>query len=231
MKTYTACAGVLAAIAALPGFAIADSQDVRITGIIQPRACVSSIVGAENLNYGEIDVKDLQPDAYTVLQERQAGLQITCAAATKFAFIATNDQPNTLAGGDESTSGFGLAPVTLLESEVYAAGLGLQEGSGAKIGGFTIKFGKAELNGSQGVNIRQDADTSNPPVWKLETRGMVFYDRPMRVSWGVSGSIPAAIQTLNVPLRVQPYINKASSLSVAQPITLAGKVGIEMIYL
>ena len=230
MKRLPACACALSIFSLASGLVLAESLNIRLTGTIQPSACAVTLTGVDNLDYGTINPADLQLDAYTRLEAKQTNFAVNCPVPTHIAFKAVNGQPGTLAGSTEEESGFGLAPDEAIPESGLAAGLGLQEGSTSKIGGFTLRFGRPVLNGGQGVNIARDEVSDNPRTWRLALHGSMFWHAPTLVTWGVIGAIPARIETLTAPLIVQPYINKAAELNLAEPIPLAGKISIEVVY-
>lgn len=231
-----ACALAVLSATALP--AMAESVDVRVIGTIAPTACTPTLSGGGTIDYGSINPDTLSATDFTVLDEKQLTMTITCDAPAKIAVQSYNKRPNTLAGATELT-GDNSAPApagVLLFNTVSIPVVGLGLDGDAKIGGYGIRVvtDTALADTVAVTNIQTSDKTFASWGNKALNAGSLYYAKtvPIFTSWAPTGTTsPVAFKTLTATLGIQAYINKTSELDLTKPVRLDGLTTIELIYL
>lgn len=231
-----ACALTVLALASLP--VMAESVNVAVVGTITPSACTPVLGGGGTIDYGSISPDTLSATAYTVLPIKSLPINITCDAPAKIAIRAINGRPESVAGASEGTVGYAISPVDLMG--VSANGMrvaGLGKSGGQRIGGYTSNILRSSVLVDDVVADTISRDGTNG-AW-TGARGAAIGGPPLfhftqsqHISWAATGTLePIAFTTLTALIRVQPYLNKTSELTVDKPVTLDGLTTIELVYL
>lgn len=215
---------------ALAGSSYADSFDVKVTGVINPAACVATISGGDTIDYGTIPQASLSAANYTELAEKQTGFTIVCDGPTKVALQAVDNRAGTAANPKSTLTMAGLnvsASTTLL-------GLGTDP-SGNNIGSFAVSIASGVTTDTEStVDSLQSQD--NGTTWSKAAANipalMPVASGNQLVAFAKAGeTTPLAFTTLSGTLRVQAGIAPTSTLDLSQPVVLDGSVTVEMKYL
>lgn len=233
----TACA--LAMLSTTASMALAaNSINIEVAGVIKPAACTPTLGDGGVVDYGNIGMNTLSVDHYTVLDEKELNVSVTCDALAKIALKLVNNQPadNAAGAGAAQTSGFALKPaeVTFKSKNSYVAGLGLA--GPTKIGGYNAYLDLTSFTSSDGANdLKRDIifrDASKPTVWNKSTNGNLMNSYVEHLTVAKTGTlVPEAFKTMTGKMKVQAYISRTSDLDLSQEIKLDGKSTIELVYL
>ncbi|WP_150714182.1 DUF1120 domain-containing protein, partial [Pseudomonas fluorescens] len=127
MKKYLAAISATALISVAPFALAASSTELTVTGFITPSACEMSLSSGGIIDVGDLQMKDLNPTTFTLVNATPLELAVACDAPALFAINAIDNNPGTSWNG----SGYGLGLV----------------GDDIKLGGFTPAITRVTADG------------------------------------------------------------------------------------
>lgn len=201
-------------------------------------AC-SLIVDSTSIDYGAINSNELSNYSYTILPEKNINFTVQCdSGKTAIALQTFNQIERSLAPNkQEGVSGYGIPPVHLLNNNMMAGGLGNTQ-EGVPIGGYAIALDLDSLyidNKAERVQpISGNASCGDQNIiWQHSNGDLLPNDSSNKIiSWAKLGSLqPAFFSNINGKIKIQAFINKASSLTVNKGIQFKGRSIIELCYL
>jgi len=205
--------------------ALAESVDLRVTGVISPVACKPKLLGAGTIDYGVIKTDTVSATDYTQLDEKTLDFSINCEAPVKMAIVASDRRFNTSVGEQRP-----YAAVNPTNTATALYGLGLD--GAAKIGGYSLTI-KPDSILADNVKVSPIQRDANYPNW--DTRGaggLQNWYAPREISFAKPGTdVPISFTNLTAKLAVKALINKGSELNLTKPVTLNGLATIELVYL
>jgi type 1 fimbria pilin len=207
---FTATVLALAIATAAPS-AFAQSADLEITGKIYPGACTIELGGGGIIDLGRINVKDLKPEGANPLPPVELPVTVSCESEVRYALDGTDNTEESahLLGG----YGLGLTP------------------DDEKIGQVILWFGDATADG---VAAYKTVSTSNGQFWNDSTSmGRVLKPGDLMGFSAVEGvqTGPSPIKLLQASMRVDPFINGSSGLTIEDEVPVNGSVTIDLKYL
>lgn len=212
----------------------AESVDLAVSGTIAPASCTPLLASNGEINYGQIKGDALDQNNYNLLESRQLAFTLTCSAPAAVALRAISARiGSTVTEGSEGSRGFAPAPIALFgqaAGTIPAAGLGYYD-TNKKIGGLAARLISADTQ-ADSKQVSQLVSNNNGASWTAATAGAPLLLNDGLTSWGTAGSqTPVPFTQLTGNMEVQPYLDKASNLSLTRAIELDGLVTFEVVYL
>lgn len=226
---YPVCLAMLCA-AGSAGVRAADSFSINVTGKIMPAACVVSIEGGGNFDYGLIDKKSLVGSTNKILPVKSAGLTISCPAPTKLGLRGSDNRDGTQIEPNVPAL---LFPGALFGKYTWqnAFGLGLDP-SGNPVGLWTAHLTSLSTESEPTVKHIYGRP---PGSWSdLSPEFTFFNGNYAAVVHSVSRpdeTTPLAFTTLQATLEVRAAINRPHNLDLSRPVALDGSMTVELVYL
>lgn len=211
----------------LAGPALADSVTLRITGSIQPAACLPTVVGVDSqnsLDYGKIAVPDLDDHKYKRLPDKFVTLLVTCDAPTRVALNFLDNRAESMILGLSSS----LGPY----GDLGAYGLGLHNDK--RVGGYVIV---PELTATADGRDVTPAWSAVPGKWNhysSSDAANAMLRPTVAHTWtsgnGVTAS-PDAFQQITQKFTIKAALNRKTKLQpITGPIQIDGQATISLVY-
>jgi len=224
---------VFAVLAFGPGSVwAAESAELTVKGKIIPVACTPVFANGGAIDYGSIDSKKMSKTDFTVLDQKQIDFSINCGAPVKAAFGLVAGKPDTLAGVDAETNGFGTTTVNLFDlgNPVLATGIGT-DAKGGKIGGMAINLKQGNVKGDGVDRDLLEAAKADKPTFDKKDDSKTLGSHGLYTVAETGSVVPVAFTALTSTLDVQAFLNKTDALDMSQAIELDGLVTFEVKYL
>lgn len=193
--------------------AFAESAEVSITGRIFPGACTVSLGNGGVVNLGDINTRQLDPDAATTLDPVALSLTVVCESPVRFAFQGTDNT-----GDTSAVQGMWF-------------GLGLTN-AGEKIGGARLLVGQVTADGDAAHGTESE---DNGATWKVSgsagesnvigQTNLQGFAKTAGVDTG-----PDPIRTLNGTVEVIARIVPLNELTIGDEVLINGSVTLDLIY-
>ncbi|CAI8755799.1 MULTISPECIES: DUF1120 domain-containing protein [Pseudomonas] len=216
MKKTTWMAAV--AVAVLPTLVVAESVDLSVTGTIIPTSCVPAFAGGGTVDLRKISAATLNKTTQTLLPTHNISLHINCDAPAPVEVSVRDNRAATKLPG--ISDGAGQSDPVLF--------YGLGEINGTRIGGFALRHGTPETDGTGRALLTR---TLAAPAWRVPG-GTLVSNAPALYSWGISAAAgPVAARHHGFPMQLLPIIGPSNALPIANEIPLDGSVTFDMFYL
>lgn len=225
----TLCALVVLSTTSLP--VMAEKVDITVSGSITPVACKMNLPASGVLDYGTISPSVLHATDYTVLEEMQLNLVISCPALVKAGVKAINGREGTMAGTTEGSSNAGRVPAAIFGS-TSTDGVGLGQEGDTKIGGYGIRLVPGTLI-ADSMPVEPISKGSGDATWVQNSTGSLYDSTKTReTTWATTGSVtPVEFRTMSATIGIQAYINKQADLDFTKDLKLNGQTTLELVYL
>ena len=206
---FVACATAWL-IACTSSVQAASSVDMTVTGVITPSACTPTLAQGGVADYGKIAAKDLKPTTSTTLPRIYLNMQVSCEAATLFAFNGIDNRAGSAYG-------------------VYGYGLGMINDT-QRLGGFWLTFTDTLADGLQLTKL---ASYNNGATWIDNSEEAIWMQGRLAAFGSNTDGIwaPVAIKELTSQLRVSPSIAPANQLTLIEEQPIDGSATLELRYL
>ncbi len=155
MKKTTWMAAV--AVAVLPTLVVAESVDLSVTGTIIPTSCVPAFAGGGTVDLRKISAATLNKTTQTLLPTHNISLHINCDAPAPVEVSVRDNRAATKLPG--ISDGAGQSDPVLF--------YGLGEINGTRIGGFALRHGTPETDGTGRALLTR---TLAAPAWRSTRR-------------------------------------------------------------
>lgn len=213
MKSVSAL--VFAASLSMATAALAQSTaDISVSGTLTPAACMPTLAGGGNFNFGNISVQDLDQEAYTSFRSAPRQLSVACNAPTRFALRVIDGRAGT-------------QPIVTIDN----FGLGL---SGVeRIGEYHLVTKSYSADGNASIDVVTSSDGGASWVITPQEEFRLFNTNGANLT-GIAvagGGEPSAIGTLTADLIVQMAIAPAKSLTLTSEVNIDGAATLEVVYL
>lgn len=198
----------------------ATQARLQVRGIIEPPACNVALEGGNVLNWGDIDVSELNAHRATQLMTKNVNLKIACEAS---ALVLVKPADVAELAGEVSIDG---------KSDARYFSLGATP-DGKMIGAWTLsaQAKNALADGKKGVMLLES-----------DTGGSSWIASAHEFNWKASGNtlygialggeaLPAVTKELTMGLSATPYIASINDLGNADEITLSGLATFDVVYL
>ncbi|MDF9774964.1 DUF1120 domain-containing protein [Pseudomonas baetica] len=204
MKKYFAALTATALISAAPFALAASSDDLTVTGLITPVACMPSFSGGGVIDLGKFSAGDLKQDSNTLIGTDPIQLVVTCDAPARFALNPIDNQDGTSIGDY-----FGLGRTPDNEKLGFFAPKVIQ-----------VKDGTTPLDA---IESNDDGST-----WVKAT----YAQAGNLLSVAAPGSTaPINAEVVTFDFEVETYIARADSLTLTDEVTIDGSATFEVKYL
>ncbi|POA49612.1 hypothetical protein C1893_03820 [Pseudomonas sp. MPR-ANC1] len=210
----------IAALAAmlLPVSAMAESVDLNVIGTIIPTACIPAFAGGGTVDLRKISAATLNQTTQTILAGRDVSLTINCDAVAQVEVSVRDNREATKLPG--ISDGTGQTDPALF--------FGLGDINGTRIGGFALRHGTPETDGT-GRALLTRASFLSP--WQVPTSTLVR-NAPDLYSWGISAATgPIGARHHAFPMHLLPIIGPSNALPIANEIPLDGSVTFDIFYI
>lgn len=198
----------------------ATQARLQVRGIIEPPACNVALEGGNVLNWGDIDVSELNAHRATQLESKSVNLKVACEAS---ALVLVKPADIAELAGQVSIDG---------KNDASYFSLGTTS-EGKMIGAWTLS--------AQAKNAHAD-DKQAVMLLESDTGGSSWTASSQEIQWKASGNslyglaldgeaLPAAIKELTMGLSATPYIASINDLGNADDITLSGMATFDVVYL
>lgn len=202
----------------LPAVAMAESVDLSVVGTIIPTSCVPAFAGGGTVDLRKISAATLNKTVQTILPGRDISLTINCDALAQVEVSVRDNRAATKLPGISDGAG--------QSNPVLFFGLG--DINGARIGGFALRHGTPETDGTGRVLLTR---TLTAPAWRVPSSTLVS-NAPALYSWGVNAATgPVAARHHAFPMHLLPIIGPSNALPIANEIPLDGSVTFDMFYI
>lgn len=202
----------------LPAVAMAESVDLNVIGTIIPTSCIPAFVGGSTVNLRKISAATLNSTTQTILPGRDISLAINCDAPAPVEVSVRDNREATKLPG--ISDGAGQNDPTLF--------FGLGEINGTPIGGFALRHGTPETDGTGRALLTR---TLTAPAWQIPTSTLVS-NAPALYSWGINATTgPVAARHHAFPMQLLPIIGPSNALPITSDIPLDGSVTFDMFYI
>ncbi|MBD8090247.1 DUF1120 domain-containing protein [Pseudomonas fluorescens] len=194
-----------------PAFA-ASSVDLSVKGLITPSACTPTLSQGGVADYGKLAARDLQENQPTPLPSTTLQLNVSCEAATLFAFNGVDNRPGSSTSIDGSAYGLGFINDT------------------QRLGSFMIILTNYLADS---LPVTKLVSRNNGASWMENSEDAIWLPGWL-AAFGNNSSgtwAPIAITTLNSDLRIHPYIAPSSDLTLTQEQLIDGSATLELRYL
>jgi type 1 fimbria pilin len=216
MKTTTRL--MVLASALLPSLSMAESVDLSVIGTIIPTSCIPAFAGGGTVDLRKISAATLNQTIQTVLPVHDISLHINCDAPAPVEVSVRDNRAATKLPGISDGAG--------QSSPEYFYGLG--QINGTRIGGFALRHGTPEADGTTHVLFTRTLAT---PAWQLPSVPLVS-NAPALYSWGANlATGPVAARHHGFPMSLLPIIGPSNALPITDEIPLDGSVTFDMFYL
>lgn len=209
---------IVLAAALLPSLAMAESVDLNVIGTIIPTSCIPAFAGGGTVDLRKISAATLNPTTQTLLPERDISLHINCDAPAPVEVSVRDNRAATKLPGISDGTG--------QTDPVLFFGLGAINGT--RIGGFALRHGTPETDGTGRALLTR---TLAAPAWRVPASSLVS-NAPALYSWGINAATgPVAARHHGFPMSLLPIIGASNNLPIANEIPLDGSVTFDMFYL
>lgn len=202
----------------LPAMAMAESVDLNVIGTIIPTSCIPAFAGGSTVDLRKISAKTLSSTTQTILPVHDISLHINCDAPAPVEVSVRDNRAATKLPGLHDGTGQN-------DPELF---FGLGEINGTNIGGFALRHGTPQTDGSPQALLTR---TLAAPAWVVPTSTLVS-NAPALYSWGANATTgPAAARHHGFPMQLLPIIGPSNALPITSEIPLDGSVTFDMFYL
>lgn len=195
---------------------VAGSRQLSLAAEFAPAACTVLLSRGGVIDLGRIPGSIRKPDAHVALPSQTLDVAINCAGETRFAIRALDNRSGT-ASDDASGEAFGLG----------------KAGPEERIGFYRLRLDTSRAMGSARTVFAVTADEASRDSWTPATAATVALSAQKIVGFThTMGDTrgPGAIQTLAVPLTVEPWLGPSNGMLVDEA-AIDGSATIEVIYL
>ncbi|TXI83922.1 hypothetical protein DFLDMN_000801 [Cupriavidus sp. H19C3] len=204
----------------------AENVTLRITGTIQPAACMPTVVGVDSQNaihYGTIAVPELEDNKFKALPDKTITLLISCDAPTRVAVNFLDNRSDSMIMGLSASIGpYG---------DVGSYGLGMHRDK--RLGGYVIV---PELAATADGSPVVPAWSTMPGKWNhYHAAGANAMLRPNIAHAWTSGkgviATPDAYQQITQKFTIKAALQRKNKLQpITGPIELDGQTTISLFY-
>lgn len=208
-----AFAGVLLSPAVM-----AESVDLNVIGTIIPTSCVPAFAGGSTVDLRKISAATLNTTTQTLLPVHDISLYINCDAPAPVEVSVRDNRETTKLPGIHDGAG----------QNNPALFFGLGEINGTRIGGFALRHGIPDVDGTPQALLTR---TLANPTWQLPTSSLLS-NAPALYSWGPNAATgPVSARHHAFPMGLLPIIGPSNALPIYDEIPLDGSVTFDMFYL
>ncbi|WP_313413542.1 DUF1120 domain-containing protein [Stenotrophomonas sp.] len=193
-------------IASAPA-AFANTAQVNVTGTITPAACQITLANGGNFDLGEINAADLKGASSTSIPQQETDITIDCTGATRFAISSVDH--NETENQESNIARFSLGKTSAGEVIGYYSASIRSPMSAAD-----VLYGTFSDNAGQTWSTAMNSPYSNAFGRSVRLVGLT-------ATLG-SSTGPTAIQQLTGKLALNPVINPANELTLADDQAING---------
>jgi len=216
MKKTTWMAAAI--VTMLPTLAVAESVDLSVIGTIIPTSCIPAFAGGGTVDLRKISAATLNKTIQTILPVHDITLHINCDAPAPVEVSVRDNRAATKLPGINDGAG----------NNDPALFYGIGEINGTRIGGFALRHGLPEADGTRQALMTRSLAA---PAWQLPATPLVS-NAPALYSWGASvAGGPVAARHHGFPMSLLPIIGPSNALPITNEIPLDGSVTFDMYYL
>ena len=216
MKTLLIPVATFAWLASVATTHAASTVELTVGGVITPMACTPVLAGGGVVDFGKISQQDLNQATGTRLPLKSLNLTVSCNAPGRYALRMRDNRDGT----------------AHVNSEIFY-GLGL-DGSGNKIGVYSVKFDPKQTVVGSGVQIYGTESTTGGVAWRTSNSNPIDIGSRSLLGFTVTeGSTagPSPIQVLSSTLTLEAVINAKQNLDLSHDVRMDGSATLEVVYL
>lgn len=208
----------------------AESININVTGKLTVGACTPLLSGGSSIDYGPINVNDLNPNSQNNLNLKNTNLIINCSSRQKVAISATDDRHDS----EDLSISLTYSKDQRIVADDAKYGLSFDdENDTVLIGSYAIIFnGSPQYDGVTGSLLEGTANGDfmlQTAVDLLHERGECDYGL---VTVGTAGSNePVAFKNVIFPIQITTALESASELRLVENALIDGEATFSLVYL
>lgn len=208
-------------------FAANPTAVLKVKGTLTNAACTPVLSNGGTVDYGTINLGDLNASAVNQLGQKSIDLTINCTSATKVSWNMVDDRADSNAGLTVENGLFDGGSIAI-PGQTY--GVGTTEG-GVKIGTYSL-FVKTDSVTADGVAADPIYQQNATGSWNKSVQGSTQGSHIRDFTVASTGTLdPLAFQTATFPLATSLAIQDTTTLAITDDTQLDGQLTISLRYL
>lgn len=211
----------------LTGSSAYSATNINVHGIIAPNACIATIVGGDNLDWGITQHASLNQKAFNNFPAKKVTLQFNCPSPQSVAFWAVDPNQDSVMVGQNTDGRTNHADIN------RAFGLGFDPVTGNKLGNFTLNPVSTTVDGvtnSTTFGYTASGAHNGTAFGRVNTKDWAYNKKEDYTPWDQGTNKPASGQSISWVFDVEPQLNHGEMITNAQQVDWQGTAQVNVRY-
>ncbi|MFP1767632.1 DUF1120 domain-containing protein [Lonsdalea quercina] len=204
-----------------------SAMNINVHGIIAPNACIATIVGGDNLDWGITQHARLKQKSLNNFPAKKVTLQFNCPSDQSVAFWATDPNQDSALVGENIDGRTGHADVNRI------FGLGFDPVTGNKLGNFTLNPVSTTVDGitnDTSFGYMVSGAHNGTAFGRVLTKSWAYKKTEDYTPWNETTNKPAVGKSFSWVFDIEPQLNNGEMITNAEQVDWQGTAQVNVRY-